>query len=283
METHPPTTMKTIVFGCASLLGLALLVPALGACFGDDSGAACEGTMGCACYPNSGGNPGLCEAPLVCVMNACVTASITVPPAADASTSTDATVADGAPPTGDAAPSGDATTAMDATPTGDGAQSMEASGGGTNLVTNGDFSMGTGYWSVVAGAGTFTVNNGMGCVAVQPNGNATLGWPEAPNPTGLSLAGADSYTLTYTAFSMTGGNVSVDAKVGQTMSPYMADFETMMGEGDPVTAAPTKFTHTFTPNYSDPSAGIAFAIPQAPNNATAATTVCFENVSLVQN
>ena len=98
---------------------------------------------------------------------------------------------------------------------------------------------------------------------------------------GASLLGADTYTLAYTAFSMTGGNVTIDAKVGQTMQPFTADFETT-GAGDAVTAAPTPFTHTFTPNYSDPSAGIAFTIPQT-GNVNATTTVCFEKVSLAQN
>jgi len=283
METHPPPTMKKIAFGFVSIFGLALLVPTFAGCFGDDSSSACEGTLNCACYPNSAPNPGLCESPLVCVMNTCVAPGTTTPPLSDASTAKDGAAADSATKTGDAAPSGDAMTGMDATKSADGAQSMESGPVAGNLVTNGDFSMGTSYWSVVAGAGTLTVNgNSMGCVAVQPNGNATLGWPEAPNPTGLALSGANSYTLTYTAFSMSGGNVPVDAKVGQTMQPYTADFETAMGAADPVTATPTPFTHTFTPMYSDPSAGIAFMIPQT-GNVTAATTVCFEKVSLVQN
>jgi hypothetical protein len=279
IETHPP--MKTIAFGFASLLGLAVLVPITG-CFGDDSSATCEGILNCACYPNSMGNPGLCESPLVCVANTCVAkADAAAPPAADASSSTDGAVAADATKAGEAGPSGDATMG-DAAQTSDGAQSLESGLPAGNLVTNGDFSMGTSYWSVVAGAGTLSVNDSMGCVAVQPGGNATLGWPEAPNPTGLSLSGANSYTLTYTAFSMTGGNVSVDAKVGQTMQPYTADFETAAGSGDAVAAAPKKFTHMFTPMYSDPSAGIAFAVPQT-GNVSAATTVCFEDVSLVQN
>jgi hypothetical protein len=172
---------------------------------------------------------------------------------------------------------------MDATESTDAPASMMDTGGsGVNVVTNGDFSMGTMYWSTVAGNGAFTVNNGMGCVAVPANGNSTLGWPEAPNPTGVPLTAGASYTLKYTAVSMLGGNVSVDAKVGQTMQPYNADFETSANNGDPVTAASATFTHTFTAMNADSSAGIAFAVPQM-GSVTPATTVCFQNVSLVQN
>jgi hypothetical protein len=96
---------------------------------------------------------------------------------------------------------------------------------------------------------------------------------------GTPIMGADSYTLKYTAFAMAGGNLTVNAKIGQTMSPYTADFST----NDNVTAGPTPFTHMFTPSSGDdPSAGIAFTIPQT-GNVTSATTVCFQNVSLIQN
>jgi hypothetical protein len=278
-----PDTMKNITFGLGSLLGLALLVPLSGGCFGDDS-SACEGALNCACYPNSANNVGLCETPLVCTNNKCVAAGTTVS-LPDASTGTlDATLSDAPIESGEAAPTSDATVVgMDATPSADAPSGVEAGAGG-NLVTNGNFSIttsGSDYWGIVSGSGTLTVSGDMGCVAVPANNNATLGWPEAPNPTGLSLSGSASYTLEYTAFSMMGGNVTVDAKVGQTMQPFNADFETM---SDMVTSTPTPFTHTFTPEMgNDSSAGIAFMIPPPGGNVTAATTVCFENVSLVQN
>jgi hypothetical protein len=279
--------MKNTTFVFGSLFGLALLGPLLAGCFGDDSNAAScnEGTLRCACYPNSPGNNGLCQTGLVCLSNVCVAMTVTTSP--EASTASDATVGDGPHVSVEAGSTSDTSTGADSSPSGDGSQTMPESGSsGTNLVTNGDFSMstpGNDYWGIVAGNGTITVSGGMGCVAVPAGQMATLGWPEAPNTMGASLTGSASYTLSYKAFSMMGGNVLVDAKVGQTTGQYVADFETQMNDGDPVTTTPTTFTHMFTPpNGDDPSAGIAFMIPQS-GSAAAATTVCFEDVGLVQN
>ncbi len=286
--------MKTLTREIGSLLFVALLAPFSGACFGDDS-TACEGALNCACYPNSAGNVGICQTPLVCVKNICVAAGSSGPdasgPLPDSSiTFPDATTAgdDATTSSPDSTSGGDDATmmmmGMDATESADAPSSMMDTGGGgpgVNVVTNGDFSMGTMYWGTVGGNGTFMVNGGMGCVAVPANGNSTLGWPEAPNPTGVPLMAGTSYTLKYTAVSTMGGNVSVDAKVGQTMQPYNADFETSANQ-DSVTGAPMTFTHTFTAMNADSSAGIAFMVPQM-GNVTPATTVCFQNVSLIQN
>jgi len=283
--------MKSIAFSCGSLIGLALLGPFLGGCFGDDSTEGLEGTLNNACYPNSGTNPGLCQTPLVCVRNTCIAPTGTGGTDASGGSSLDAssappdatTMDDSSNPSSDGGSIPDATQGMDAT------QSMDSSGL-VNVVTNGDFSMGTTggmtpYWSIVSGNGTLMANNGMGCVSVGANQTATLGWPEAPATTGTPIVAADSYTLEYTAFTMTGGNVSIDAKVGQTSGQYLSDFETGGGtmNPDPVTPTATPFTHTFNPeNGDDPSAGIAFMIPQT-GTVTAATIVCFQNVSLIQN
>jgi hypothetical protein len=282
--------MKNIAFTFGSLIGLALLGPFLGGCLGDDSAVGLEGTLNNACYPNSGMNNGLCQTPLVCVMNTCIAptgaggddASGGSTPDGSSPSPDATTMADSSKPPSEGGSSPDATQGtMDGAQPMDGGQMTEA-GGPANVVTNGDFSVSTSgqtYWGVVAGNGTLTISNGMGCVAVPANSNATLGWPEAPNTMGTPILAADSYTLKYTAFAMTGGNLTVNAKIGQTMSPYTADYST----NDNVTAGPTPFTHTFTPSSGDDSsAGIAFMIPQT-GNVTGPTTVCFQNVSLVQN
>src|ERR1700685_3663376 len=141
--------MKNIAFNFGSLIALAFLGPFLGGCLGDDSGVGLEGTLNNACYPNSGTNNGICQTPLVCVMNTCIAATGSGGDASggsspDASSpSSDATTpADSSTKPGDGGSSPDATQGADATQTMDGGQTMDSSGP-VNVVTNGDFSMGT--------------------------------------------------------------------------------------------------------------------------------------------
>jgi hypothetical protein len=270
--------MRTFIFGSllVSVLSGGLL---LGGCFSNEGGVPCEGALGCACYPNSAGNPGLCETPLVCVVSAntnvcraptdASTASLP-----EASTSSDATL-DGV------GPSLEASKGMDATPTGDATQPTPESGANaTNLITNGNFSMGQTGWAIVGGTGTITTPAGQLCVAVASGQMAVLGWPEPTGTPGLALVDGASYTLSYSA--MATPAVTVDAKVGHTTTPFTADFETAAGS-DAVTSSFTSFVHPFTaPTNPETSAGIAFMIPQM-GMASNAEMVCFESVSLVQN
>jgi len=278
METLPPDAMKKIHFGFAALLGLALLSALLGGCFGDDS-AACEGSEGCNCYPNPAGN-GLCETPLVCVLNVCK--AVTGGSLPDASSQTDATVAHDSPVSTDGVSPSDGSHGTDVAQGTDAAQTMQDTGGaGTNLITNGDFSMGQTDWAIVSGTGTISTPTGQLCVSVASGQVAILGWPETPGAPNLPLTAGASYTLSYMA--MATPAVIVDAKVGHTTSPYTADFETPTGS-DAVTTSFTSFEHPFTAptNPAETSAGVAFQIPQT-GNAAAAEMVCFEMVSLVEN
>jgi hypothetical protein len=59
------------------------------------------------------------------------------------------------------------------------------------------------------------------------------------------------------------------------ISPYTAVYSTSLDDPD---LTPTQFTHSFTPTYGDTGAGIAFTM-----DASAATTVCFDGVSLVRH
>ncbi len=155
----------------------------------------------------------------------------------------------------------------------DDASPMDSSGT-SNLITNGDFSMGTVDWGIPVGVATLTIQNGMGCVAVEAaEVLVVLGWPaesDAAATTGIALSG--SYTFSYSASSTLA--LPLGAKVGETGSPYTADFESMT---DAVTTTPTVFTHTFT--ATDPSAGVAFSLP----GSASSYTVCFQNVSLVKD
>jgi hypothetical protein len=137
-------------------------------------------------------------------------------------------------------------------------------------------------WAIVSGNGTPTATNGSLCVFVSTSATAILGWPEPQGTPGPALTPGASYTFTYMAQATPA--ISVDAKVGHSMSPYTADFETPLG-GDPVTASFTTFTHTFMAPTSpaETSAGIAFAIPASGVAASPGAQVCFKNVNLVQN
>jgi hypothetical protein len=252
-EHYSYELMRTLPFWLALFLAAVFLGTTLGGCQ-SGSASACQGAVRCNCYPNS-----TCNSGLSCLSNVCVAASGSSGgqpnPGDDAATAEDASQGDSQEPPADDSPV--------ANP--------------ANVVTNGDFSQGATNWSIVAGNGTFTASGGKGCVAVdatQLNQTVTLGWPEPPGSPGAVLLPGDSYTFSYSAASTT-APVSLDAKVGQTTSPYTADFETA---SDPVTTTAGPFSHTFTASTGDPSAGIAFAFM-----ATAPETVCFQNVSLVQN
>jgi hypothetical protein len=111
-------------------------------------------------------------------------------------------------------------------------------------------------------------------VAVGATG-ATLAWPQNSSSPAPTLTMGTSYTLSYQATApMT---AAVDAKVGHTASPYTADFDTSPGS-DSLTSSLQTFTHTFTAAQDDSSTGLAFAI-----TSSSSQSVCFANVSLVQN
>jgi Carbohydrate binding domain len=248
--------MRTLPFWLGLLTTMIFLGAPLSGCFGS-SASPCQGGLRCNCYANSSCNPGLSCRSNVCVVEPDDSGTPTPLPEDDAATTDE-----------DAASQDD--TQAQTTPD-------SPAAGGPNVVTNGDFSQGATNWAIVAGNGTFTASGGKGCVAVgatQLNQTVTLGWPEPPGSAGAVLLSGTSYTFSYSASSMA-APISIDAKVGQTTSPYTADFET---GADAVTTQVTPFSHTFTASPGDPSAGVAFAF-----TAAAPETVCFQNVSLVQN
>jgi hypothetical protein len=148
-----------------------------------------------------------------------------------------------------------------------------------NLITNGDFSNGSTDWQTQDGSGTINVSGGQLCVT-GINTSVLLTWPVGGN--GAALTGGASYTFTYSAMATV--PLTVDAKVGETNSPYTADFDTPSGS-DAVTTSFMTFTHMFTESSSgDTSAGVAFTLAQGPTNVPSGETqVCFQNISLVQN
>lgn len=166
--------------------------------------------------------------------------------------------------------------------TGTGGSGAGGSGGTTgtggqtavNIIVNGDFSNGETGWGIKAGTGTVTTASGAYCVAV-PAGNVslTIGYPDGATPAFQINTGV-SYRFSYQASASTGA-VALEARVGQTMSPYDATGADWMNE--PVGATLQTFTHTFTRATTDSSMGIAFNLTGGPG------TACFDNVSLTLN
>jgi hypothetical protein len=243
-------------------------------CSGNSSDQQCQGTLRCKCYPNN-----TCNAPLSCESNICVQldnggSSSGGPGGSSGTASSGGRSSSGQTSSG----AGDASAIVDSTASSSGAG--ETSLGPGNLVTNGDFSQGTNLWGIVSGAGTPTATGGSLCVTVSASGLAILGWPEPQGTPGPPLVPGATYMFTYMAQATP--PIAIDAKVGHSMSPYTADFETPTG-GDPVTTGYTTFTHMFNAPTSpaETSAGIAFQIPSS-GSTTGAEQVCFKNVNLVQ-
>jgi hypothetical protein len=166
-------------------------------------------------------------------------------------------------------------------------QPSDVSSGPTNLVTGGNFPTGTTAWEVNAALGSLTISNGEGCVTVGAGGDPFLGWPYGTAEP-LVLSPSATYTLSYTASGATATAavpIGIIAKVGQTAIPLTVLFQTESPDLL-MSPAPVTFTHTFTSPQTDAgavadmSAGLAFGVVE---NATEGTTVCFQNVSLVQN
>jgi hypothetical protein len=147
--------------------------------------------------------------------------------------------------------------------------SSTSGGGATNLVSG--FA-----WDLVSGGMGGTVvsmTNGGACVNATAGAQVILAWPQPSASPGIPLSSGSSYTFSYAAHAAS-QMVTVDAKVGQTMSPYAADIESTT---DAVGTSSTNFTHAIS-GKQDTSAGIAFTFTSA-----VAQMVCFENVSIVQN
>jgi hypothetical protein len=132
-------------------------------------------------------------------------------------------------------------------------------------------------WHLLAGFdATFAKVGTEGCVTLHAMADGGIGWPPvgATNPSPVNLAVGASYTFSYTARTEGAYTISVQAKVGESMTPYTADFQT----NDMVGSTATGFSHTFTATTGDTSAGLSFYFYDLPNE-----TVCFSNVSLVAN
>lgn len=150
-------------------------------------------------------------------------------------------------------------------------------GGGANLVTNGDFSQGDMYWLVLlnfdAGIANYTVVNGALCVTTSTSASITVGYPTDLSKA-FSVVSGTMYNFSYTAWSSP-STTMVGAKIGQAQSPFTQDIQAT----DTVGLTPQTYSHTFTAAHADSVAGLVF-IMQPPFQATTTNQVCFANVSV---
>jgi hypothetical protein len=284
-------SLSLVSIGFAGSLVLAIVGASAGGCSSNDCPL---GTDGCGCNAPPNG----CNAGLQCIAQPSPVNGVCLTPAGVAALSGGGSGGSGG--SGLDAPSGDAPNLSLADSAGGGsggagnadAQSTPIPEAGitdtapasTNLITNGNFSSGTSMWGTVSGSAALAVTGGQLCLTdIDPN--VQLAWPQPSGTAGPALVAGASYTLSYMAMATV--PLTIDAKVGETNSPYTADYETTTGT-DPVTATLTSFTHTFTEGTGDTSAGLAFTIPQevgnvAGNVPTGETQICFANVSLVKN
>jgi hypothetical protein len=165
----------------------------------------------------------------------------------------------------------------------DGVITLPESGIPGNVAVGGDFSGNAYAWHVLSGSdATLAVMGTEGCLTLHAVQGGGIGWPSTgslspPSPQPANLAAGSTYTLAYTARVLTPAQttVSIDAKVGLSMSPYTPDFES----SDMVGPTATSFSHPFaemTPG--DTSAGISLNFAGATG-----TVVCFSNVTLTPN
>ena len=147
--------------------------------------------------------------------------------------------------------------------------------GGTNLITNGDFSQGETSWKYIlnnGGTDNHMIRNGQFCATIG-NQSVTIGWD--PMPAMLMLAAGTHYRFSYTASAS--NPVTFNAKVGHAIDPFTTDFEM---DNVPISTNLTSHNHDFTPGNPDDRTGIAFII-QGPGNGT--SDVCIDDVSLTAN
>lgn len=146
------------------------------------------------------------------------------------------------------------------------------SGGGPNLIANGDFSQGSTNWHFEQG--TAAVDSGHYCTsAITGSGmNPPLfGWQNDGTP--LSLAGGQRYTLTYRASGSAGA--ALHAKVSHAMTPWTPiDYDA--AADDQLSSTLQTFTHSFTPSSADDNAGMVFIVKSGQD-------ICIADVTLTAN
>lgn len=252
--------------------------------------ACAQGTETCPCYGNM-----TCNVGLACFSNICVnpntgTAGSTGTggiPGTAGSPGTGGAVTG----TGGSLGTGGATGLAGATGTGgiaatggtNGTGGTTGSGGSvapTNLIKNGDFSLGKEYWDLTYQAGEVATSDysaGEYCVYNASTSlylSFSLGYPPTPSDA-FVIDPSATYTLSYkargTAMTLP---ATVQVKIGHVETPYTQLYATT----DYPNAAEQTFTHQISSSLGDTAAGLVF-------NGTLDyySYVCFDDVVLIKN
>jgi hypothetical protein len=138
--------------------------------------------------------------------------------------------------------------------------------GGTNLITNGDFSNDSVNWNTNGASANSSVTDAVWCGQFLTTGaRIVLGWPEYSSGA-IALSG--TYTFSF-KMSRT-GNATILGKVGRAVSPYTTDFQIAVNP----TKALTTFSYTFP--VDDSQAGLAFDL----TGNSPPTVICIDDVVL---
>ncbi len=268
----------------SSFRGLSLIAAVAGLLVGCGSKSlmtpptCTTGTETCDCYGNMTCNPGL-----ACLSNLCVN-----PASGNGGIGGGVGGAGvGGAGVGGASGSGGTTPGTGGTSTGTGGTtpgtggSSPGTGGSTptNLIKNGDFSLGKEYWDLTPNAGeaySEDYTGGQYCI-INPSTNYylsfSLGYPPTPSDAFVVTPGA-TYTMAYMASATSTATVQV--KIGHVETPYTQ----LWAATDYVTASTTLqlYSHTITSSVGDTEGGLVFNVILGYYSE-----ICFDNVVLVQN
>ena len=157
--------------------------------------------------------------------------------------------------------------------------------GGTNLIKNGDFSLGKTYWDLTPQAGevySYLYTGGEYCVYNQSSEmylSFSLGYPPTPTDAFPIEVGA-TYTLSYRL--KLNGPATVMVKIGQAAPPYTELVPTVPFTDSITTGlgAYQTFSHQLQFTVGDPTAGLVFNTALLDYYPIA---ICFDDVRLTKN
>jgi hypothetical protein len=150
-------------------------------------------------------------------------------------------------------------------------------GASDNLISNPDFSEGGDYWNITDNNDPipYAIVDGGLCVVIDATLSlAVVGWPLAPNDA-VELDPTATYEFSYDAWADDAPVVTLEAKVGEAVDPYLEHFLDI----GPLSADRTRHTHIFTPSSSAPS-GVVFIAYHTFASNDDPVQICVDNVVL---
>lgn len=263
-----------LALGCSQNSSGIVEIDALSPAGTGGSGACIDGAQQCPCRVSGAS----CDPGLACDSGVCVLLTGTTPNAAEMSVLNDLPAPTATAPSQVAgvtpAVVATASAAPTASSTATAAPPPVEVPRGSNMVMNGDFSLGISNWTVDDGAGNpvaHTVLNGELCVEVSAAVPfVSVRWP-VDSVTGASLSGGNTYQMTYDAWADDPSAVVLETKIGSANAPFTSHFAVE------VSLDLTRDSHAHAFNTrSTSTSGVAFEL----SHVALATRVCFDDVVL---